>query len=593
MANTCPKEPYRVYRQRERAGLWRELRKRRVFPFLGLYVAFGFLVVEGIDQATGHGLLPEITYGIALVFYLFGIPGTAILAWYHGEKGPQKPTLTEAWMHSFMLVGALGVCYGLINSDNTSTAVASGTNLSPLRVAVLYFEDHSLNGELGYLADGLTEELIDLLSQSRMLDVISRNGVAPFRGPIIPRDSVARALRAGSLVVGSVEKQDEWVRVVAQLVDGSSGADVRGWNFVAPLRNLKSIEDFFAVEVALFLRERLGEVVRVDHRRATSSSPEGWTLVQRAERFRKDAEERLGEDDYVAAHAAFAAADSALALAESEDPGWVEPIVLRGAIAHRQARLAGGLGEFGLWTRIGRAHAERALRLHPNHARALELRGALGFSSWLFQTPADPAAADRLLESARSDLEAATRLDPSLASAHSWLGHLYYQVGDIAAAVLSASRAFEVDAYLDQTEQAQFQLSSRHYGLEQAAGVERWCREGASGTPRDYLTAVCQLRLMTTPVVRPDVDLALELVASLRTLAPEEGRAYSQLKAQVILGGILARAGLPDSARSVLARSRSAVHPVIDPSGELRTVEAYMHTLLGDHEEAAALVMPG
>ncbi len=590
------REPYRDYRRSSRNGLWAELKKRRVFQLLGIFIVFGFLVVEAIDLAIGHGLLPEIAYQIALVIYLFGIPGTAIASWFHGEKGYQKPKLIEVWMHGFMLVGAVGICYGLISSDGTLTAAgaeARGTGLDPQRVAVLYFEDHSTNGELGYLADGLTETLIDQLSQSRSLDVISRNGVAPFRRPSIPPDSVARALEVGSLVVGTVEKRDESVRVTARLVDGVSGTEVRRWSFDAPMSDLLSIEYFFAEEAALFLRDRLGDGVSMGYRRATSSSPKAWALVQRAERLLKDAEQYIDEDAHTIGSAARVVADSILALAELADPSWIEPILLRGEIADRRARLAHDHAEYEQWARIGRAHAERALSLDPNHARALELRGTLDYCRWVCRTPPDPADADRLIDAARFDLEAATRLDPSLARAHSTLSHLYYQIGDVPAAVLSARRAYDADPYLDRDNRILFRLSNGSLDVELLSRAERWCEEGVSPSLPDYRFAVCHLRLMTTPAAQPNVDIAQELVANLDTLAPEDERAYWQLKGEMLYGGILARAGLPDSARSVLARARSRVTRQIDPNRELIALEAYMLTLLGEYEEAVALLTRG
>ena len=71
---------------------------------------------------------------------------------------------------------------------------------------MLYFQDLGGRDSLSYLADGLTEGLIRQLSEVQTLDVISRNGVAPFRSDSIPRDSVARALKAGTLVDGGVER---------------------------------------------------------------------------------------------------------------------------------------------------------------------------------------------------------------------------------------------------------------------------------------------------------------------------------------------------------------------------------------------------
>src|SRR2546427_2544490 len=80
-------------------------------------------------------------------------------------------------------------------------------------IAVLYFTDDSPDSSLGYLADGLTEGLIDQLSQVRTLDVISRNGVLPFRNSVLPPDSIARAVGAGTLVEGSLEPVRDRVRV--------------------------------------------------------------------------------------------------------------------------------------------------------------------------------------------------------------------------------------------------------------------------------------------------------------------------------------------------------------------------------------------
>src|SRR5213594_2735984 len=78
--------------------------------------------------------------------------------------------------------------------------------LDPRHVAVLYFDDLSAERKLGYLADGLTEALIDALSQVPALSVVSKNGVARFRDAPLAADSVARALSAGTLVRGDVEE---------------------------------------------------------------------------------------------------------------------------------------------------------------------------------------------------------------------------------------------------------------------------------------------------------------------------------------------------------------------------------------------------
>jgi TolB-like protein len=574
-------------------GLWAEIRKRRVFPWLGAYIAAGFLVLEGMDQLVSHSILPEIAYPLVLVVYLFGIPGTAFMAWFHGEKGTQTPQPIEYWFHGIMAVAVLAVCYVVIQnarSQAAATALALESGLDPQRVAVLYFEDYSPDGELGYLADGLTEALIEQLTQVRALDVISRNGVAPFRGPDIPRDSIARELEAGSLIDGSVEARGDRVRVTVRLVDGASAADFQRRSFDLPAGDLLSIEDSLAADVALFLRERLGEENRLRERRAATSSPEAWALVQRGERLRKDGRARFDHEDYAGGNAAFDEADSLLAVAEIADPSWVVPIVVRGQIAYQRARLAEEASEFEEWTAVGLEHAERALASEPNYPEALELRGTLNYVAWVLNRPADPEEADALLVSGRADLEAATRADPTLAGAYSLLSHLYYQIPDVPAVVLAARRAYEEDAYLDLAPQILLRLFNGSLDLEQIDQAGRWCQEGARRFADDYRFVMCQLRLMTTPALEPDVERAWDLVASIDTLAPEQIGDYLRIEGRMLAGGTLARAGLTDSSRAVLDRANGRLSHEIDPDQELLTVEAYQRTLLGDFDQAVDLL---
>ncbi|MGH7619232.1 MAG: protein kinase domain-containing protein, partial [Gemmatimonadaceae bacterium] len=91
-------------------------------------------------------------------------------------------------------LGAFGV-WKLTHGPGAAAPVAADGR----RIAVLYFEDQSKDHTLGPLADGLTEGLIRSLSDAPSLTVIPRDGVEPFRGSALAKDSIARALRAGYL----------------------------------------------------------------------------------------------------------------------------------------------------------------------------------------------------------------------------------------------------------------------------------------------------------------------------------------------------------------------------------------------------------
>src|SRR3989441_1767572 len=115
---------------------------------------------------------------------------------------------------------------GVTSRGRGGSAAAEG-GLDARHVAVLYFEDLSKDSSLGYLTDGLTEALIDRLGQVAALTVISKNGVAAYRGREIGPDSVARALNVGTLVRGDVEQTGNRYHVSVRLIDAASGADYR------------------------------------------------------------------------------------------------------------------------------------------------------------------------------------------------------------------------------------------------------------------------------------------------------------------------------------------------------------------------------
>jgi serine/threonine-protein kinase len=487
-----------------------------------------------------------------------------------------------------LLAGAAWMAFGRRGNPRPT----AGGELDPRRVAVLYFADRSPDSSLGYLADGLTETLIDELSPVRSLDVISRNGVAPFRHSDLPRDSIARTLQAGTLVEGSVEPVGPRIRVTIRLVDGASGADVRRESFELPSGEVLAIRDSLARRAALVLREGLGEEVRLREQRAGTRSVDAWTLVQRAEKARKDAEDLLVADRAGAALASFRLADSLLAAAEQADVRWVEPMLARGRIAYRLARLsirqpveARGYIDQGL------GHITRALARAPNDAAALEFSGTLRYARWLFLRPTDAAEAHALLAAAQRDLEQAVEHDPSLAGAFSTLSHLRYQTKDVVGAVLAARRAYEEDAYLAVAPDILWRLFLGSYDLAQFAQARRWCDEGYRRFPRNFRFTECQLWIMTTSATPPDVEGAWRLLSHLEPLVPAAQREYQLHRAQLVVGGVIGLAGLTDSARRVLKRARADER--IDPEQELLFTEAFMRTLMGDRDEAIQLLKRG
>ena len=479
-----------------------------------------------------------------------------------------------AWAGKTFLWGARGA---------SAASVAGG--FRPQRIAVLYFKDGSPDKQLAYLADGLTESIIDQLNQVNALDVISTGGVKPFRGTDVSRDSIARALGAGTLVEGLVESAGNQVRVTMRLVDGNSGSMRNDATIVDSLSKPLVLQAKVSQQLALMLRQWLGDEVRFRQLRAGTENAAAWSLVQRAEKLRKDADALDQKGDAAGATQQLLAADSLLAQAEPLDPKWPEPIVARGQIALRQERMSNDPVEVARFIDGGMAHANRALAIDPRNADALELRGTLYTRPIANALVKDQRKIDDLLRSAEADLRSAIAINPTQAGALYQLSRVQYQKGsDPLEAGSLAQRAYEADAYLTAAPQILWTLYSSAYDVGQFPNAKNWCDELERRFPKEPQTARCQLWIMTTKGVRADPAEAWRRAADYEGAASPQERDYFRREGQIVVASVLARAGLADSARRVLVRARA--DQKVDPRGELMGYEAFVRAQLDDKNEA-------
>ena len=508
-----------------------------------------------------------------------------------------KPRVTAAmrrvpvWRRTPVLVGAgaalvlaaAATFYGL-RARRAAAADAGG--LDRMTIAVLYFEDRSQGGALGYLADGLTEGLIGALREVRELKVISASGSAQYRGTSVPLDSIARALGAGTLVRGSVEPAGANVRVTVRLVEGNTGADFgEGASIERPASEALSLVDSLVQQVAGLVRTRLGEGIRVRQQQQGTRNADAWVLVQRAERARKLLDSAAAAGDTIAVARDAALADSLLAAAEHADARWPEPMRLRGLVAYRRSRLyVNDPTAAGRWIQTGLGHVNRALQVAPRDPDALELRGNLRYWRWLLGLEADPVRSKALLDSAKADLETATTINPAQAGAWSTLSHLYYQTGTASDVNIAARRALEEDAFLTNADVVLQRLFFSSYDLGQFPQAAQWCTDGHRRFPANPKFIECQLWTMTTSARDPDPTLARTLADSMVRISAAPDRPFTRLQSNLLVAAVLARAGRADSARALTRASTG--DPVVDPSRDLTHVAAFVYTLLGDTTRA-------
>ena len=233
---------------------------------------------------------------------------------------------------------------------------------------------------------------------------------------------------------------------------------------------------------------------------------------------------------------------------------------------------------------VGITEAERAVANDHDDATALETLGLLSYWYWL-QVPLAPDSARLTLARAMKVLRSAVEVDPQRVSAWDLLGAALYAQADYAGAYLAALRAYQADAYLDDAEQTLNRLFLTAYEMGDDALARSWCDEIDHRFPQSWTGADCRLTLLAwgdTPGDAAAVRRAMRMVGESGPQATFLRGARPRL--YMLVAAALARAGLRDSAESMILRARAA--SAGDP--EILPLEAGALLLLGRPDTAAA-----
>lgn len=462
------------------------------------------------------------------------------------------------------------------------------------QIAVLPFEDRSPSGEFASFALGLTHEMVSAMGQVSSLSVRSLAAVRPLAGSSAGLDSLARLLEVGTVVEGYVEPVRDRLRLTVHLVEAKSGAVLGGpVRVTAPRDSPDSLRAMVGERVAPQLRRRLGERVAELRRREASANPAARLLMERTEEHRSRAAQAYLTGELAEAWRLLVAADSLAGEASRRAPRWPEPLLARGWIALQLGQMARSaplqapeveLRSPDAWYREGLASTEEVLARRPGDAAALELRGALRLRLW---RASGSDAGDTLPGAAQRDLGAAVEAEPGRTRAWVDLAGLLREQGRFAESEAVARRALESDAYLrlgaENARLRFFQL------LEQGEYEEAraLCEAGRWEFPDDVNFRECRLTLLGwTGSDRRDVR---EAWAELRQIEEAPGaspRTWGDRR--MMVAAVLARAGLGDSARAVVRRTRDGVPAELAP--DLLFPEAFVRLLLGERAEAVRLL---
>lgn len=431
-------------------SLFAELRRRNVFRVGIAWLALSWLLVAIANLLFPALAMPIATVRWLLLLMLVLLIPVLLLAWRY-EMGPRalrldrgpdsdnplsQPTAQRIDQVSVVLVlGALSlsILYQVIQPYSAKRGIAQAPQASavkapartpkpaksfdPRSIAVLPFANLSPDPDDAYFADGLAEELLNVLAHIADLKVTSRSSSFVFRNTTVGASEIAGQLGVAHLLQGSVRRQGEQVRISVQLIDAQDGRQLWSQSYDRQLRDIFELQREISQSVADSLSDSLG--VRTVEVAAATSDLQAYEWYLR------------GRQLFVQRGSNLPAARELLERAVAKDPGFADAWATLAGVWYVWRSYAPEPAGIDTLQRSADA-ATKALALQPDHP------GALAVSARL-----TAIGGDRLRESEL--ITKALALEPNNANTWLWQGLGLFEVGHIDAAHASFERARQLD----------------------------------------------------------------------------------------------------------------------------------------------------
>lgn len=295
-----------------------------------------------------------------------------------------------------LLIGVVSLGYWFYRHRSGST-VAQQIN----SVAVLPFENGSGDANLDYLSDGLSESLIDKLSQLPQLKVIARSSSFKYRGPGINVQEVAKALGVRAIVMGKVVQRGDNLTIRVEMVDAADNKQLWGQTFDRKAAGALRVQEEIAQTITGKLRLKLSGAQEQRLAQIDTVNPQAYELLLKGRYYWNRPEAGAGNLNRAIEYFNQAIAidpDYALAYAELSriyklqlgnslvDPKEVRPkaeatarkaLELDGNLAEAHLAMAGLYRDAWDWA-AAEAEYKRAIELNSNLSAV-----RLGYSSYL------------------------------------------------------------------------------------------------------------------------------------------------------------------------------------------------------------------
>jgi len=338
------------------------------------------------------------------------------------SRQASRQRLQRYWFH-FVWGGGLAVLLILfgLNTGNLRDRVFGGASQARIEsIAVLPFANLSNDPKTEYLSDGITESLINSLSQLPNLAVMSRNTVFRYKGQPTDPQKVGHDLHVRAILTGRLIQTGDELMISVNLEDVENSRQIWGEQYNRKLSNLVSVQQEIAGDIYGRLRPRLaGEEKKLLAKRPTEDAEAYQLYLQGLFYWNK-----WTQSDFKKAADYFTQA-------VQKDPHYA---LSYAGLADTYSLLgdAGYLPPSEAWPKA-KAAAMQALEIDDSLAEA---HTSLGLVKEHFEW--DWTGAER-------EFKRAIELNPNLATAHHWYGDYLANMGRLDEGIAQTKRALELD----------------------------------------------------------------------------------------------------------------------------------------------------
>ena len=217
-----------------------ELRRRKVFHVAGAYGALGIAISIAVPDLFGAFQFPPWAAPLVIIIIAIGFPIALVLAWAYELKPEAGDAAAPA---------------NVGKNDSSLPDSEHPRN----RIAILPLENYSPDEGDRYFADGMTEELISVVSRIKSLEVIARTSVMVYKDVKTSITDIAKELSVGAILEGSVRRDRDALRITVQLIETATSTHLWAEDYDRDLSDIFQVQRDIARRVAEALEVRLLE----------------------------------------------------------------------------------------------------------------------------------------------------------------------------------------------------------------------------------------------------------------------------------------------------------------------------------------------